>query len=57
MFVKVDYLGFYPLGSDIEFNSIKIMKSEWHTYEKRVFTYGKKNVVRPFLQKTLLRDF
>ena len=50
MFVKVEYFGFYPLGSDIELNHIKIMKSKWNVYKKPVVTYGKKNVVSPSLQ-------
>lgn len=50
MFVKVDYLGFYPLGSDIKINDIEIMKSKWNVYKKPSITYGKKNVASPFLQ-------
>ncbi len=48
MLVKVNYFGFYPLGSDIELNGVKIMKSEWNTYKKPVLLYGKKNIVTPF---------
>ena len=49
MFVKVEYLGFYPLGAEVELYNVQIMKAEWNTYNKTVFTYGKKNVVSPFL--------
>ena len=48
MFVKVSYLGFYPLGSDIEINNIKIMQLDWNEYKKPVLIYGKKNVINPF---------
>ena len=48
MFVKVNYLGFYPLGSDIEINNIKIMQLDWNEYKKPVLIYGKKNVINPF---------
>ena len=50
MFVKVDYLGFYPLSSDIKIHDIEIMKSKWKVYKKPSVTYGKKNVASPFLQ-------
>ncbi len=50
MFVKVNYLGFYPLGSDVKINDIEIMKSKWNVYKKPTITYGKKNVASPFLQ-------
>ena len=49
MFVKVEYFGFCPLGADIELNNIPIMKLEWNLYKKVALTYGKKNVVSPFL--------
>ena len=42
MLVKVDYLGFYPLGSDIKIHDIEIMKSKWNVYKKPSITYGKK---------------
>ena len=48
MFVKVSYLGFYPLGSDIEINNIKIMQLDWNEFKKPVLIYGKKNVINPF---------
>ena len=51
MFVKVNYLGFYPLGSDIEINNIKIMQLDWNEYKKPVLIYGKKNVINPFYSK------
>ena len=47
--VKVEYLGFYPLGADVELYNVPIMKSEWNTYNKPAFPYGKKNMVSPFL--------
>ena len=50
MLVKVEYFGFYPLGADIELNNIPIMKLEWNLYKKVALTYGKKNVVSPFLE-------
>ena len=50
MLVNVEYLGFYPLGADIELNNIPIMKAEWSLYKKAAFTYGKKNVVSPVLK-------
>ena len=37
MFVKVSYLGFYPLGSDIEINNIKIMQLDWNEYKITCF--------------------
>lgn len=50
MLVKVEYLGFYPLGSDMELNNVPIMKADWNLYKKAAFTYGKKNAVSPFLE-------
>lgn len=51
MFVKVEYFGFYHLGSDAELNNVPIMKAEWNSYKKVAFTYGGKNVVSPFLEQ------
>ena len=51
MLVKVEYLGFYPLGSDMKLDNVSIMKSQWHLYNKVAFTYGKKRVVSPFFQQ------
>ena len=51
MFVKVEYFGFYPLGSDVELNNVPIMKTEWNLYKKAAFTHGKKNIVSPFLEQ------
>ena len=48
MFIKVNYLGFYPLGSDVEINGIPFMKLQWHAYKKPVFLYGKKTAIKPF---------
>ena len=50
MLVKVNYFGFYPLGSDVKINNIEIMKSKWNVYRKHSITYGKKNTVSPLLQ-------
>ena len=51
MFVKVEYCGFYPLGSDIELDRIPIMQREWNVYWKPAVTYGKKRIVSPFLEQ------
>ena len=48
MLVKVEYLGFYPLGDDVELYNVSIMKLEWNVYNKAAFVYGRKNVVSPF---------
>ncbi len=48
MLIKASYLGFYPLGSDIEINNVKIMQLDWNKYKKPVLIYGKKNVVNLF---------
>lgn len=48
MFVKVSYLGAYPLGADVELNGVKIMQSEWNEYRKAVIMYGKNSVINPF---------
>ena len=50
MFVKVNYFGFYPLGADIKINNIEIMKSQWNVYKRSIITWGKKNIVSPFMQ-------
>ncbi|MBR3843128.1 MAG: hypothetical protein IKM38_07675 [Christensenellaceae bacterium] len=50
MFVKTEYVGFYPLGSDVKINNIEIMKSKWHVYQKPVITYGKKKTASPLLK-------
>ena len=42
MFVKVEYCGMYPLGSDMELDTVPIMQGEWRVYGKPVVTYGKK---------------
>lgn len=44
MFIKVDYFGSYPLGSDIKINNIKIMQEEWNIYNKLTMLYGKTNI-------------
>ncbi|MBR2970525.1 MAG: hypothetical protein IKC48_01845 [Clostridia bacterium] len=50
MLVKVNYHGFYPLGSDVKINNIEIMKSNWNVYPKCTITYGKRNVASPVFQ-------
>ena len=47
MFCKVEYLGFYPLGDEVEIGGIKIMQSEWSEHRGFLIPYGKKNVVDP----------
>ena len=47
MFVKVNYFGFYPLGSDICYNDVKIMQTPWKEYRFPVLVFGKKHVVNP----------
>lgn len=47
MFVKVNYFGFYPLGSDICYNDVKIMQTPWEEYIFPVFVFGKKQPVNP----------
>lgn len=51
MFAVVKYFGFYPLGSDIELNGVKIMQEYWNEYNKFIITIGKKKVVNPFMQQ------
>ena len=51
MIAKVKYFGFYPLGSDVELNGIKIMQEYWNEYDKFIIPIGKKNVVNPFLKQ------
>lgn len=51
MFVKTYYFGFYPLGSDIELNGVKIMQLKWNTYERFVIPFGKREKVSPNFQQ------
>lgn len=51
MFVKCKYFGFYPLGSEVELEGIKIMQEYWNEYSKFIIPIGKKNVVSPFMQQ------
>lgn len=51
MFAVVKYFGFYPLGSDIELNGVKIMQEYWNEYNKFIIPIGKKKVVSPFMQQ------
>ena len=47
MFVKVNYFGFYPLGSDVCYNDVKIMQTPWESYKYPAFVFGKKQTVNP----------
>ena len=47
VFVKVNYFGFYPLGSDVCYNDVKIMQTPWEEYRFPVFVFGKKQTVDP----------
>ena len=47
MFVKAEYFGFYPLGSDVLLQGTKIMQTTWSAYKFPVIVVGKKNVVSP----------
>ncbi|MBP5091135.1 MAG: hypothetical protein J6328_01040 [Bacilli bacterium] len=47
MFVKVDYLGFFPLGDDIAISSVHFMKCPWRSLNGTIIPIGKKNVVSP----------
>ena len=48
MFANVKYFGFYPLGSDVCYNNVKIMQTSWEAYKYPVFVFGKKQTVNPF---------
>lgn len=42
MLAKAIYLGYYPLGGDLEIDGIKIMQFEWKTLSRpTIFTFGK----------------
>mgnify|MGYP003303133181 CR=1 FL=1 len=42
MFAKAVYLGYYPLGGDLEISGIKVMQAEWMQLRKpAVFAFGK----------------
>ncbi len=51
MLVKCKYFGFYPLGSEVELEGIKIMKEYWNECNKFIIPIGKRNVVSPFMQQ------
>ena len=51
MFIKATYLGFFPLGSEIEVGEVRIMQEEWQVYPLPTVTYGKTHVVSPFMQE------
>lgn len=43
MFVKLYYLGYFPLGNEMTLNSVKIMQSEWEPVVRpSTFTYGRR---------------
>ncbi len=48
MIVRVKYFGFFPLGSDVELDEVRIMQSEWNEYTKPIWVFGKKHVINPF---------
>ena len=48
MFAKVRHFGFYPLGSDICYNGVKIMQLPWKEYRFPAFVFGKKQTVNSF---------
>lgn len=48
VFAKVTYLGFYPLGSDVIYNAVRIMQKNWTKYKHFVIPIGKKETVTPF---------
>lgn len=42
MFAKATYLGYYPLGGDLEFDNIKIMQLDWKRLRRPfVWAFGK----------------
>lgn len=47
MFVKVEYLGFYPMGSDVILQNIKIMQEPWNVYKYPTICVGKSKEVSP----------
>ena len=48
MLAKVEYFGFYPLGSDVYYNKVKIMQTSWEEYKFPIVIFGKKQIVNPF---------
>jgi len=48
LFAKVKYFGFYPIGSDVCYNNVKIMQTSWEPYKYPIFLFGKKQIVCPF---------
>ena len=56
MFTKTVYLGYYPLGGDLEINGIKVMQSQWKKLHKPVvLPFGKScEGVNPFFCDTFV---
>lgn len=44
MLIKAKYFGFYPLGSDITVNNIRIMQSKWRIIRGMYFVAGSKKI-------------
>lgn len=57
MFVAVKYFGFYPLGSDVELNGVKIMQEYWNEYNKFIISIGKKECCESFYATSILCYF
>lgn len=47
MIAAAKYFGFFPLGSDVELNGIRIMQNEWRKYKKPILIVGKKQFISP----------
>jgi len=47
VFAIVKYFGFYPLGSDVCYNGLRIMQTNWEEYKHPVFVFGKRHIVNP----------
>jgi len=54
VFVKVNYFGFYLLGSDVCYNDVKIMQTPWEEYRFPVFVFGKNQTVYTTFSRSLL---
>ena len=56
MFAKTVYLGYYPIGGDLEINGIKILQHEWKRLRKPiVFPFGKSyKGIYPFFCETFV---
>lgn len=47
MIVKVNYLGFFPLGDEVTITSVHFLKCPWKSINGLVIPIGKKKVVSP----------